>query len=863
MGMRTYRPMRLAPTSDFLLKNDLQGVNEWLRMLSTQMARVPTAPQGTPSASVTSFNANDYLYLPGRIPWQNAEGRVRFTVDDGVDAQPLGSPLGISFVSTRKTSELYFFISGPAMSRWTFPSLTTSPQDSIFVATSGTQTLAGKTLAAADGSDQNGTKYLFNSGGTNWGFFNSTGTRGFNWALDNLPLATQNKPTITMPSLDTNNLTDGNYSGFHSWCVMHSQAAAPYPVGSVLFGGYAGRELYGLASGTNESVLQFCVGEDIAGCTWTTGTTTINGTFDVTKTKIGMRVSGEQSISIYVPDGTTIIGVTATTITTSQALVGNATSVTVHTWGPIWVTPATLSSSIDHHSLLNLTTGDDHMQYLLLAGRATGQRIGTATQTGNSDDIAMSGRFNLGTGSYTGMGTTGCLLQVSNSLTNTSSTTSLFRSIGNVTASGSATVATYQGFLVSLTGGGAVTSGTLSFIGANLSCTPTSLATTGVTVSEITGLKMTASGTFASQGPTSSISSINGLSGIAKCGASYIGNVIPVTQINGILAVATTGGANAVETDGICLQMDSSAKQGGVSTFAKGVDLENFGLSSQFTSFTTNATVALGSAIVTNVVAIANVAAGMYVTGTGIPANTFVTGVNVPASTFTMNNAATAGAASVTLNGGIGTWYGIYRNAALPSNVQTSYFIYLGSPIPSVHSGSIRIGDTTAPTQLLELAAGTTTKAPLLLTSGTSLTTPVAGAVEFTTDDFFATITTGAARKAFVLDDGARLTSGRVPFATTNGRLVDDAGFLFAAGSGLTLSALNLITDTTTGMKIGTATNQKLGFWNTAPIIQPTTAGAASTFVANTSGIVDDSATWDGYTMGQVVKALRNVGLLA
>lgn len=68
---------------------------------------------------------------------------------------------------------------------------------------------------------------------------------------------------------------------------------------------------------------------------------------------------------------------------------------------------------------------------------------------------------------------------------------------------------------------------------------------------------------------------------------------------------------------------------------------------------------------------------------------------------------------------------------------------------------------------------------------------------------------------------------------------------------------------TTTGTKIGTGTGQKLGFWNATPIIQPTTAGAAATFVANTSGIADDTATFDGYTIGQVVKALRNIGLLA
>jgi len=45
----------------------------------------------------------------------------------------------------------------------------------------------------------------------------------------------------------------------------------------------------------------------------------------------------------------------------------------------------------------------------------------------------------------------------------------------------------------------------------------------------------------------------------------------------------------------------------------------------------------------------------------------------------------------------------------------------------------------------------------------------------------------------------------------------------FNVKMGLTLSAQNIITDTTTGMKIGTATTQKLGFWNTTPVIQQVT----------------------------------------
>jgi len=62
---------------------------------------------------------------------------------------------------------------------------------------------------------------------------------------------------------------------------------------------------------------------------------------------------------------------------------------------------------------------------------------------------------------------------------------------------------------------------------------------------------------------------------------------------------------------------------------------------------------------------------------------------------------------------------------------------------------------------------------------------------------------------------------------------------------------------------LGNATTNKIGFWNKTPIVQPTTAIAAATFITNTSGILNDSATFDGYTIGKIVKALRNVGILA
>lgn len=65
----------------------------------------------------------------------------------------------------------------------------------------------------------------------------------------------------------------------------------------------------------------------------------------------------------------------------------------------------------------------------------------------------------------------------------------------------------------------------------------------------------------------------------------------------------------------------------------------------------------------------------------------------------------------------------------------------------SVSGGNVGIGSVTNPTAKLHLPAGTATVAPFKLTSGTSLTTAEAGAMEFTTDSLYFTITTGTARK--------------------------------------------------------------------------------------------------------------------
>jgi len=65
------------------------------------------------------------------------------------------------------------------------------------------------------------------------------------------------------------------------------------------------------------------------------------------------------------------------------------------------------------------------------------------------------------------------------------------------------------------------------------------------------------------------------------------------------------------------------------------------------------------------------------------------------------------------------------------------------------------------------------------------------------------------------------------------------------------------------GLRIGGSSSALVGLWGATPIEQPTTAVAAATRVGGGGTTVTDSDTFDGYTISQIVKALRNIGALA
>ena len=96
------------------------------------------------------------------------------------------------------------------------------------------------------------------------------------------------------------------------------------------------------------------------------------------------------------------------------------------------------------------------------------------------------------------------------------------------------------------------------------------------------------------------------------------------------------------------------------------------------------------------------------------------------------------------------------------------------------------------------------------------------------------------------------LGSGNVGIGTTS-----PSSLLHLADAG------DITVGTTTGTKIGTATTQKLGFWDKTPVVQPTTGISGATFVADSGGSIHPTSTFDGYTIAQVVAALRQLGILA
>lgn len=94
------------------------------------------------------------------------------------------------------------------------------------------------------------------------------------------------------------------------------------------------------------------------------------------------------------------------------------------------------------------------------------------------------------------------------------------------------------------------------------------------------------------------------------------------------------------------------------------------------------------------------------------------------------------------------------------------------------------------------------------------------------------------------------------------------AGSLNANGSITIADGKNIITGTTTGTKIGTATTQKLGFFNATPVVQPNATLVTLGYTSGTGTTVTIDGKFTGntgttaYTIADIIAALKNLGLL-
>ena len=148
----------------------------------------------------------------------------------------------------------------------------------------------------------------------------------------------------------------------------------------------------------------------------------------------------------------------------------------------------------------------------------------------------------------------------------------------------------------------------------------------------------------------------------------------------------------------------------------------------------------------------------------------------------------------VTANTGVitsGTWNGTALTDAYVSDTLTSsLFVGSGSTTTAVDLATAEVAGTLP---VNRGGTGAATLTGLLLGNGTSA---------------FTGVTTSSGISGALSDETG---SGSLVFAT-NPTL---SGATFANGT-------NIVLNTTTGTKIGTATNQKLGFYNATPIVQPT-----------------------------------------
>lgn len=185
--------------------------------------------------------------------------------------------------------------------------------------------------------------------------------------------------------------------------------------------------------------------------------------------------------------------------------------------------------------------------------------------------------------------------------------------------------------------------------------------------------------------------------------------------------------------------------------------------------------------------------------------------------------------------------YTLYGNSTASGNLtlESTSDSTKGYVLLNPNGGNVGIG-VASPSARLAIAAGTATAgtAPLKFASGTNLATPEAGAVEYNgTQLFFSPSTT---RNIVAQVSGSTaLTSGYVPFATSNGYLTGSSNFFWDSGNnrlgiGNSSPSVSLHVGTTAPTNLGSTANSLMvsgglevaGYAYLGPMEFPTNAGA-------------------------------------
>lgn len=192
---------------------------------------------------------------------------------------------------------------------------------------------------------------------------------------------------------------------------------------------------------------------------------------------------------------------------------------------------------------------------------------------------------------------------------------------------------------------------------------------------------------------------------------------------------------------------------------------------------------------------------------TGSLANANAIGLNFT-NTFSGSGSQKILAASPSFtNTGLTTAYGMDLRPTINMASGTVANVYGILGIPIIHASNA---------SAVTAMTGLYVRVQNLSTSGSILTNAYGQYIESAT-------ATGAITNLYGLYIASQNVGGTLNYAIyTNAGLVHLGDSVdLASGKSITMLAGNIITDTTTGTKIGTGTTQKLGFWNVTPIVQP------------------------------------------